>query len=238
MTVLSAILGAVVLSQPPMMTMDPPPAELGETIWAAYAAESAAIAEFDCADDDIDCLSEELLERFRVDQWVRNPENATTLCGEFAQSHPMQCQMQSLGTAAFNGDVPNLARLKEIMEVHGWPSPPVFSSEVQRAAWYIAQHGQFVDDTGMTHWDTAFAQSILPDVLEAVEAEELPGWDYARMFDRIRTSAGEPQRYGTQIFCTNGAADFTFEDETRVNEWRAELGMPAFDQAAYDAYCG
>ncbi len=89
----------------------------------------------------------------------------------------------------------------------------------------------------MTHWDTDFAQSILPDVLEAVEAEELPGWDYARMFDRIRTSAGEPQRYGTQIFCSNGAANFTFEDPDRVDAWRAELGMPNFDQAAYDAYC-
>ncbi len=129
-----AALALATAGQPQMMTMDAPPEALGQTVQAAYAAESAAIAEFDCADHDIDCLSEELLERFRVDQWVRKPENAQALCGEFAQSHPMHCQMQSLGIAAFNGDVPNLARLKEIMEVHGWPSPPTFSNEVQRAA--------------------------------------------------------------------------------------------------------
>ncbi|MCP2671673.1 hypothetical protein NHF40_12115 [Maricaulaceae bacterium EIL42A08] len=238
MTVLYAILGAVALSQPQMMTMNPPPAELGETIRAAYAAESAAIAQFDCADDDIACLSDEILERFRVDQWVRTPENAATLCGEFGQSHPMQCQMQSLGTAAFNGDVPNLARLKEIMAVHGWPSPPTFSNEVQRAAWYLAQHGQYIDEGGRTQWDTEFATSILPDVMDAVQADELNPWAYAAMFDRIRTTAGEPQRYGTQVFCTDGVADFTFEDPDAVDAFRAEIGMEPFDQAAYDAWCG
>lgn len=214
------------------------PEEMAQLIQEAYAAESAQIAAFDCADEDRACLAEELIERFRVDQWARVQARSLEICGTFAQTHPQQCSMQILVVAAFEGDVPNLARLKAIMEIHGWPSPPEFPAEAQRAAWYIAQHGQFLDETETTRGDADFAESILPNVRAAVEAEELTPWAYAAMFDRIRRTRGEPQRYATQIMCADGRAEFgELELAEDVDRFRAEIGMAAFDQAAYDAHC-
>ena len=219
------------------MTMEFPE-ELAGTITAEFDAEMAALGAFDCADDDVDCLSAELIERFRIDQWAREQIYSMEICGEFAATHPQQCEMQIMGNVAFRGDVPNLARLKEIMDIHGWPRPPVFDNEAQRGAWYIVQHGQYVDETGMTQWDADFAESILPEVSEAVDREELTPWAYAAMYDRIQRTRGLPQRYATQIMCQDGRADFgALEDASRLDEFRAEIGMAAFDQAAYDAHC-
>ena len=219
------------------MTLEFPP-ELGARINAAFDAEMAGFQAMECAENDLDCLSAELIERFRVDQWAREQFFSPEICGEYAQSHPQQCQMQVMGTTAFRGDAPNLARLKEIMAAHGWPSPPGFDPEAQRGAWYIAQHGQYIDETGTTQWDADFAESILPEVMEAVAREELTPWAYAAMYDRIQRTRGLPQRYATQIMCEDGRAAFgALEDEARITEFRAEIGMQAFDQAAYDAHC-
>ena len=234
---LVSALGLVASSQF-QMVMDPPPEEMAPLITANYDAEAAGIAAFACADDDVDCLADELIERFRVDQWARGQFGSMEICEGYAQTHPQQCQMQIMGVTAFQGDVPNLARLKEIMDVHGWPSPPVFPAEAQRAAWYIAQHGQFISEAGSTQWDADFAQSILPYVMEAVHEEELTAWAYGAMFDRIRRTRGEPQRYATQIMCGADGAEFgELEDTERVSEFRAEIGMDPFDPAAYDAWC-
>lgn len=234
---LIASLAMTVSSAQPGAQMEFPEA-LGPLIDEAYEAESAAIAQFECEIDDRSCLAEELIERFRVDQWAREQAQTMEICGAFAETHPQVCQMQIMGVAAFRGDVANLTRLKEIMAEHGWPSPPDFPAEAQRAAWYITQHGQYLDDTGTTRGDPDFAESVLPSVREAVEREELIPWTYGAMFDRIRRMRGEPQRYATQIMCENGEANFgALEDENRIDEFRAEIGMPVFDRAGYDAYC-
>ncbi len=233
----SLALASTAHAQPQPMPMETP-AEMIALITEGYAAEAAGIAAFDCAMEDVDCLADELIERFRVDQWVRVQLRSMELCGEFAGTHSQQCRMQIMGTAAFEGDVPNLARLKEIMAVHGWPSPPLFANEAQRGAWYIAQHGQYIDETGMTQWDADFAERILPDVMAAVEAEELTAWAYGAMYDRIQLTRGGQQRFGTQVRCSEGRADFSNTvDYDRIDEFRAEIGMDAFSQEAYDAYC-
>lgn len=233
----SFIAAAAILGAHQTFSMSVPDA-LPPLIQAAYAEESAQIAAFDCADDDRACLADELIERFRVDQWSRAQMSSLEICGDFAETHRDACFMQIMGMIAFGGDVPNLARLKQIMETHGWPCPPEFPAEAQRAAWYIAQHGQYVDETGTTQWDADFAESILPEVMEAVEAEELTPWSYAAMFDRIRRTRGEPQRYATQIMCADGRAEFgELESADDVDRFRAEIGMAAFDQAGYDAHC-
>lgn len=227
---------AVVLSQRLFALV--PPDGLSETVSSAFEAESAQIRAFDCADEDRDCLSEELIERFRVDQWAREQMGTLEICGAYAQSQADQCRMQIMGLTAFQGDVPNLARLKAIMEIHGWPSPPEFPAEAQRAAWYITQHGQYVDETGTTQWDADFAESVLPSVMEAVQQEELTPWAFAAMFDRIRRTRGEPQRYATQIMCEEGRAVFgELESEADIDAFRAGIGMDPFDRAAYDSYC-
>lgn len=223
-----------------VMEMPTPPAEMVELINAGYGAEAAGIAAFDCADDDKACLSDELIERYRVDQWSRGlMANPQMLCGEFAVTHEMSCLQALMGTITFRGDLVNQARLKEIVALHGWPSPPEFTAEAQNAAWYIAQHGQYFDEErGMTQWDAAFASSILPLIREAVERDELTPWHYAAMYDRRERTEGRPQRFATQIMCREGRADIgEVEDEARIDEFRAEIGMDALDLDAYHAHC-
>ncbi|WP_300530786.1 DUF6624 domain-containing protein [Maricaulis sp.] len=237
---LIAAVPASAFAQVQVMQGQERPAEMIERINAGYDAEAAAIAAFDCADNDRACLSEELIERYRVDQWSRGLlHDPQAICGDYFQTHMMPCLQTLMGTITFKGDIENQARLKEIVALHGWPSPPEFSGEAQNAAWYIAQHGQYFDEEqGMTQWDADFAGSILPLIREAVEREELTPWHYAAMYDRRERAEGRPQRYATQIMCSEGRADFgEVVDETRIDEFRAEIGMDALNLEGYHAHC-
>lgn len=238
---IAALVAGFALSGPAAAAQELSPEDaeaLSATIDAGFDAEMAALEAFDCADDDTDCLSEELIERYRLDQWARGQFFEGELCGDFADTHRQECDMRVMGSTVFRIDLPNHARLKEIMAMHGWPRPPLFDNEAQRGAWYIAQHGQVIDENGSTQWDVDFARSIMPEVRAAVDREELSPWDYGRMYDRIALNSGQPQRYATQMMCEEDRAVFrNVEDEARIDEFRAEIGMPEFDQAGYDAHC-
>lgn len=211
---------------------------IGERISAAFAAELETLEAMDCADDDIACLSAELLERYRVDQWARGEAMGGAFCADYSGELAQNCFGQAMGATAFKVDMPNTARLKQVIALHGWPKPPLFSEAAQNAAWYLAQHAMALDGNGNLDWDVSLAESVLPQVKEAAEAGQLTPWHYAAMFDRIARARGKPQRYATQIGCADGKADFgEVEDIDRVTEFRAEIGMKAFDPDAYDAYC-
>jgi hypothetical protein len=213
-------------------------AEINAVIDQAFARQLEPIAGQNCADHDADCLSEELIARYRVDQWAREQFSKNALCADFAGEQAELCFGMVMGATVFKVDLPNTMRLKEIMDLHGWPKPPSFSEDAQTAAWYIAQHAQIIDEAGTSQWDVALAESILPEVREAVAANQLTPWHYAAMFDRIAREKGKPQRYATQIMCSGGRADFDeLEDAERVTEFRAEIGMDAFDPSYYDSYC-
>lgn len=213
-------------------------AEINAVIEEAFTKQLEPVVARICADHDVDCLSEELIARYRIDQWAREQFSNNALCADFADDEAEMCFGMVMGATVFRVDLPNTKRLKEIMALHGWPEPPSFSEDAQTAAWYIAQHAQIIDKDGATRWDVVLAESILPEVREAVAASQLTPWHYAAMFDRIARSNGEPQRYATQIMCSSGRADFgKLEDAERVSEFRAEIGMDAFDRSDYDSYC-
>jgi hypothetical protein len=49
------------------------------------------------------------------------------------------------------------------------------------------------------------------------------------MYDRSRFNENKPQRYGTHTKYnekTNSEELYPLEDETKVDEWRKELGLP------------
>jgi len=52
---------------------------------------------------------------------------------------------------------------------------------------------------------------------------------YALMFDRMRMNQNKPQRYGTHAYLdpSKGSTNelYPLEDETRVDEWRKEIGL-------------
>jgi len=82
------------------------------------------------------------------------------------------------------------------------------------------------DNPDITDWRPL----VLGDVRRSVDAGRLQGSLYAKMYDRVATYAGRPQRYGTQSSCSlrNGKPTCRLgplENAAAVNALRAELGM-------------
>ncbi len=207
-------------------------------IKTAIVNEMKVVDAIKCELTDRRCLSQELLERYRIDQWVRNEFKTLMLCEDYATTHKTHCQNSFIGVMVFFVDLPNTRRLKEVVKVHDFPMSPKFDADVQLSAWFIAQHSQTIIDEGVASWDVDFVESILPDIKRVVELEHLTPWHYASMYDRILVARGYPQSYGTQYSCKNGRAIVApIAEETGLSARRIELGMEKFDRHKYDEQC-
>ena len=119
------------------------------------------------------------------------------------------------------------ARLKAIVDAHGWPGKSLVGADGAHAAWLLVQHADA---------DPAFQQKCLR-LMEAAPAGEVAGKDIAYLTDRVLIGQRKPQRYGTQL-----GPDFKplpVEDETQVDARRAKLGLPslaAYQKAAKAEY--
>lgn len=188
------------------------------TIEQAIAEADARIAQakgFACDLQDKACLSRELVQRGENDQWIRGLLGP--LCG-----YRSECRLYSVVAAI---DAPNARRADQVLRVHGWPAGPGWAPEVEDAIFHIVNHMPH-DNPQITNWRPL----VLPDVRRSAEAGRLPGALYAKMYDRLETQAGRPQRYGTQSYCalTEGEPNcrlLQLEQPAQVNALRAELGM-------------
>ncbi len=113
----------------------------------------------------------------------------------------------------------NAARLRELIELYGWPADPVAGQDGAEAAWLIAQHAVGEPD---------FQRYVLA-LLRACAAENrVPAWHAAYLEDRIAMHEGRPQRYGTQWVQdpTDGRyRPWSLADAGRVNGLRGEVGL-------------
>jgi Family of unknown function (DUF6624) len=113
----------------------------------------------------------------------------------------------------------NAARLRAIIRENGWPTEHIVGADGARAAWRIAQHS-------INHPDFMRECRTLLD--QASAKGEVPRSQFAYIDDRIRVYEGLPQRYGTQWRGgPNGLEPYPLEDSIKVDEWRAELGLPS-----------
>ncbi len=131
-------------------------------------------------------------------------------------------QAGRLGTGPDDeGDQARTDRLMEIIAVYGWPTFGLVGEDAEDAAWAIAQHSDL---------DAAAQRCALEHLRVAVEAEQGSPGNLAYLEDRINAGAGEPQRYGTQVACTDaGPAPGTpLIDPDRIDELRASVGLPSF----------
>jgi hypothetical protein len=116
----------------------------------------------------------------------------------------------------------NAARLKAIIQEHGWPTQRLVGADGARAAFRIAQHS-------INHPD--FMRECRRLLDEASSRREVPRAHFAYMDDRIRVYEGLPQRYGTQWRgSAQGLEPYPLEDAAHVDERRAELGLPPLAQ--------
>ena len=82
-------------------------------------------------------------------------------------------------------DSSNIVYIDSLMAKQGYPGKTLVGEPTNKAAWYVIQHSNRIDD-------------FLPRIREAAETGELPFRLYTMMLDRSLMRAGNPQRYGTQ----------------------------------------
>jgi hypothetical protein len=115
--------------------------------------------------------------------------------------------------------VRNAERLKQIVALHGWPGESIAGDDGAKAAWFIVQHAI---------GDPQFQRESLLRLRSAAAAGDVPKWHAAYLDDRIAVQEGRPQRYGTQWIddpADGRTRPCKLEDEKRVNEFRAEVGL-------------
>jgi tetratricopeptide (TPR) repeat protein len=111
----------------------------------------------------------------------------------------------------------NQKELVQLIETKGWPKKSIVGQRATDAAFLVIQHSDIEKQT-----------KYLP-VIEKLCKENEASWEnYALMFDRIQTSQRKPQKFGSQVHfdkIKNKYELFPLLDETKVDEWRSEVGL-------------
>jgi hypothetical protein len=109
-------------------------------------------------------------------------------------------------------------RMREVLDLHGWPGRALVGEDGCAAAWLVLQHAI---------GDPQLMRSALPLIKQSVQGGDAPSAHLAYLTDRIRTLQGGPQLYGTQHdWDENGQlSPQPIENEQQVDARRAELGM-------------
>src|SRR5206468_4379939 len=113
----------------------------------------------------------------------------------------------------------NAARLRELIELHGWPTEDVAGKDGAEAAWFITQHAI---------GEPEFQRRALKLIQARIAEGRVPAWHAAYLEDRIAMYECRPQRYGTQWMDDprdGRMRPWTLADPERVDELRAQVGL-------------
>lgn len=116
-------------------------------------------------------------------------------------------------------EVEQSAKLREILEQHGWPDADMVGPQGAQAAWTLLKHGDVeLKELG----------------LRLVRESENPGvaaTDIAVMTDAVLVERGEPQLYGTQFTMVHGKlVQHPVDNADSVDARRARVGFPPIDE--------
>lgn len=158
-------------------------------------------------DPRITALQIELMTRVTADQAIRD-----TVFSKGIALDPMTIsRMEQV-------DRDNTSWLKDQIRQHGWPSAASVGKTASDAALLIVQHA--------VH-DQPFQRMALDTVTKLFEKGEVEGQAFALLYDRVKTQAGEKQRYGTQAKMTDRKITFEpMEDSSKVDSLRQTVGLP------------
>jgi len=165
-------------------------------------------------------LRKELLEIEKVDQEARAAffkslgENGISLGEIKANTDPAVLKVFLEQSGKMEAvDKKNRARLKEIVDKHGWPGRSLVGKDGAHAAWLVVQHAVA---------DLAFMKRCL-DLMKATTKGEVDPKEIAYLTDRILVKEGKKQIYGTEL---NGKfVPPAIEDVENVDKRRAEIGL-------------
>jgi hypothetical protein len=112
----------------------------------------------------------------------------------------------------------NAARLKEVIDAHGWPGNSLVGEEGAKAAWLVLQHA--IGEPPLQRRGVELLR-------QAVAAGEAAAWQAAYLEDRVRFFEGRPQVYGTQYeWGEDGQlGPYPVEDMAGVDERRRSVGL-------------
>ncbi|MBV8811902.1 MAG: hypothetical protein JO033_24795 [Acidobacteriaceae bacterium] len=115
--------------------------------------------------------------------------------------------------------VNNADRLKQLIDVYGWPDEEMVGKDGAEAAWLIAQHAI---------GDPQFQRKCLALLQASADAGRVLRWHAAYLEDRIAMQEGRPQRYGTQWVddpVDGRTRPWKLADSERVNQLREQVGL-------------
>lgn len=111
----------------------------------------------------------------------------------------------------------NQKELDELIAKKGWPRVENVGSEAAFTAWLIVMHS-----------NSEYIQKYLPTIKKICEEKELSWERYVSIYDRSLWFDRKPQKYGTHTQfneTTKKEELYPLEDESKVDEWRKELGL-------------
>lgn len=125
-------------------------------------------------------------------------------------------------------DEANQKAVLEMLPPEGWFTISRYGKEASRAAFLIVQHGN------VDLW-----RRFVP-VLEPLAATgEVEPSQYALMYDRLETTEGRKQRYGSQMSCKAGKwVPLPIEDPDNLDARRAKAGMEPYASYLAANYSG
>ena len=113
-------------------------------------------------------------------------------------------------------DAQNSIYVKSVLPADGWFRKSRDGEQVARDAWLIVQHSP----------DQAFQRQVVASMAPLVQTGEAHGPDYALLYDRTELAAGRPQRYGSQMGCSNGQwTPSDLEEPENIDARRASVGL-------------
>jgi hypothetical protein len=163
-------------------------------------------------------LRQELLRRMEEDQAARKA--MLELMKKHKVADPEALKIMDLPAVKKLEEIDrrNTARMKEIVDKHGWPGKTLVGTDAAHAAWLLVQHGDH---------DLAFQKRCLALLAKAVQAGEASAPDLAYLTDRVRVAEKKKQVYGTQLLEKDGKLKpQPIEDEANVDKRRREVGLP------------
>jgi hypothetical protein len=112
----------------------------------------------------------------------------------------------------------NAARLRGLIELHGWPGSSHVGEDAADAAWLVLQHA--IGNPSLQRLGLALMQ-------DAVSRGDVSRVRVAMLEDRIRSNEGKGQLYGTQFDWDEAGqlSPLPIEDEPSVDARRAEIGL-------------